>query len=273
MLKEVPNHRHMSIIFPDRIPGLFVPESMRYLQRRRVRSWSDAHFQHLEGSLRVMGEMGSHVMYVNPISRTHFGNDLSMIRWTGGDNPQPEFSALERYMELWGQHIGPPRKIIVVMSCDGWWSRSGRDVYVTTVDRPGAPGGTRTQWPRFTQPGQAERWRGAIGGIVQRVQAKGWENTEVIIGVVGDERDFSDSMQSFFNTAAPGLRWATFTHGRGDPRVPQEAGESHRLGPFDFAYVEFPYAPDTRRLHENPLSSPPSPPPETGSRSLPLSGK
>ena len=225
-----------------------------------VEKWSDAHFDHMARSLRVMGEIGNHVLYLPPVSRSHFGNDLSMIRWTGGNNPQPELSALERYLALWDEQIGPPRKVIVVMSDAGWWRNRGGEIHVTTVNRPGEAGGTMTSWPHFSQPGQAERWRAAIGGVLQQIRTRGWDDTEVLMGVVGDERNFSAEMQEFFATAAPGLRWATFTHGRGDPNLPRDAGESHRLGSFDFAYVEFPYSPDTRRLSEDPLSRPPSPP-------------
>lgn len=228
-------------------------------RRYGVEKWSDAHFAHLGRTLRIMGEIGNHVLYLTPVSRSHFGNDISMIRWTGGDQPQPEFSALERYLALWDEHIGPPRKVILVLSDAGWWDR-GREISVTTVNRPGQSGGTMTAWPHFTQPGQAERWRAAIGGTLQRLRARGWQQTELLIGVVGDERNFSREMQDFFATAAPGLRWATFTHGRGDPPVPRNAGDSHRLVAFDFAFVEFPYAPDMRRLTENPLNHPPSPP-------------
>jgi hypothetical protein len=226
-----------------------------------VEKWSDEHFDHLERVMRIMGEVGNHVLYLTPISRSHFGNDISKIRWTGGGNPRPDLSALERYLALWNRHIGPPRKVIVVMSDTHWWSREINDpVRVTTVNSPGEPGGTMTEWPPFNAAGQAERWRTALGGIHRQLQAIGWTESELLVGVVGDERNFSQTMEDFFATAAPGLRWATFTHGRGDPRVPRNAGDSHHLVAFDFAYVEFPYAPDTRRLPEDPLNNPPNPP-------------
>lgn len=183
-----------------------------------------------------------------------------MIRWTGeGNRVQPEFSALDRYFELWDQHIGPPRKVVFYIVETGWWRDRGRPVRVTTDNRPGEPGGTVVEWPHFSQPGQAERWRGAIGGTLQRMRARGWNDTELLIGVVGDERNFSNEMVRFFEVAAPGLSWATFTHGRGDPRIPTTRGERHTLGPFSFSFVEFPYSPDHRRQPREPLNNPPSP--------------
>ncbi|MCC5849213.1 MAG: hypothetical protein JJU29_14090 [Verrucomicrobia bacterium] len=218
-----------------------------------VEKWSDEHFERLVPTLREMGRVGNHVLYITPVGRSHFGDEISMIRWTGGNNPQPEFSALDRYLDLWGQHIGPPRKVIVYLNESSWWGNR-REVRVTTLNRPGAPGGEVTEWPPFSASGQAERWRAAVGGIVQRVRQRGWDDTEVLIGVVGDQRNFSEEMTAFFETAAPGLRWATFTHGRGDPRIPDERGTSHTLGGLDFAYVEFPYAPDNRQLTDTPLN-------------------
>ena len=227
-----------------------------------VEKWSDEHFDLLTPTLREMGRIGNHLLYITPVGRSHFGDEISMIRWTGGNNPRPEFSALERYLDLWDQQIGPPRKVVVYLRENSWWNNR-REVRVTTLNRPGAPGGEITVWPHYSEPGQAERWRAAVGGIVERVRGRGWTDTEVIIGMVGDERNFSEDMQAFFQTAAPGLRWATFTHGRGDPRIPDERDASHTLGGLDFAYVEFPYAPDNRRLTDAPLDRPPGRSPDS----------
>ncbi|MCC5844470.1 MAG: hypothetical protein JJU05_09480 [Verrucomicrobia bacterium] len=221
-----------------------------------VEKWSDEHFDLLTPTLREMGRVGNHVLYITPVGRTHFGDDLSMIRWTGGNNPRPEFRVLERYLDLWAEHIGPPRKVIIYMNEGRWW-RDSRPVRVTTIDRPGAAGGEITEWPHYSESGQAERWRAAVGGIVERVRRQGWRDTEVLIGMIGDERNFSDEMTSFYETAAPGLRWAAYTHGRGDPRVPEKNDTTHTLAGLDFAFVEFPYAPDNRRLTDAPLDSPP----------------
>jgi hypothetical protein len=219
--------------------------------------WSDRHFELMEPSLRILGQLGNHVMYLNTTGRTHFGNHHTIIRWTGsGSNVQPEFSALERYFTLWNQHVGPPRAIIVYMQETEWWRNRNRSISVSRVSRAGGSGGTPTDFPHFSESGQAELWRQAFAGLVQRVRAMGWEDTKVLIGMVGDERSFPEAKERFYEVAAPGLRWATFTHGRGDPRIPDDWSEPYMLSGLNFAFVEYPYSPNRGRpFTQTPLDS------------------
>ncbi|MCC5845197.1 MAG: hypothetical protein JJU05_13185 [Verrucomicrobia bacterium] len=206
--------------------------------------WSDKHFEHMEPTLRMLGQLGNHVMYLNTTGRTHFGNEHTIIRWTGsGNNLQPEFSALETYFSLWDRHVGPPKVIIVYMQEAPWWRNTNETIRVTRVSRPGDAGGNVLELPHFSAEGQARLWRQAFAGLVQRVRAMGWDDTKILIGMVGDERSFPEAKEKFYNEAAPGIAWATFTHGRGDPRIPDDWETPHTLSGLDFRYVEFPYAP------------------------------
>lgn len=219
--------------------------------------WSDRHFELMEPSLRLLGQLGTHVMYLNTTGRTHFGNHHTIIRWTGtGSNVQPEFSALERYFTLWDRHVGTPRAIIVYMQEAPWWRNQEQSISVSRVSSAGGSGGTPVDFPHFSRDGQAQIWRAAFAGLVQRVRAMGWEDTRVLIGMVGDERSFPEAKERFYEVAAPGLRWATFTHGRGDPRIPDDWDTPYELSGLDFAYVEYPYSPHRgRSFSENPLNS------------------
>lgn len=205
--------------------------------------WSDAHFQRLESSLALMGQIGSHVMYLNLAGHTHFGNEHTHLLWSGsGRALQPDFSAIERYLLLWNRHLGPPRQIILYMMEDEWATRPPQMMRVS--QRSGPRGPVQSREIPFYWRGDTRAWRSAIDGIRQRVRQIGWEETEVLFGVIHDNRNWPPQMQEFFEAVGPGLRWAAFTHGRGDPRVP-EKGE-YRIGPLSFGYVEYPYA--TRNL-------------------------
>lgn len=235
---------------------LHSPETIQ--RNYNLQLWSDNHFEHMEPTLRLLGQLGTHVMYLNVTGQTHFGNEHTIIRWTGsGANAEPEFSALETYFTQWNQHIGPPRAIIVYMQESRWWGRRGTPINVTTLSRPGQPGGNTSEAPHFSAPGQAQRWRKAFAGLNQRVRAMGWTDTKILIGMVGDERSFPEEKENFYKEAAPGIRWATFTHGRGDPPIPQDWESPYILSGLDFGYVEYPYNPERGRpLSSNPLNRP-----------------
>lgn len=236
---------------------LHSPETLA--QQYNATPWSDKHFEHMEPTLRMLGQLGTHVMYLSPTAQTHFGEEHTIIRWTGsGANVQPEFSALETYFNLWDQHVGPPRVIIVYMQEPAWWRNRNESIRVTRVSRPGDAGGNSVEFPHFSESGQAQIWRQAFAGLVQRVRAMGWDDTRVLIGMVSDERSFPEAKETFYAEAAPGIAWATFTHGRGDPRVPDDWDTPHTLSGLDFRYVEFPYAPARGRgasFPSDPLSS------------------
>ena len=233
------------------------PETIaRYYE---VEIWSDDHFALLESSLRLLGQVGTQMMYIPAAGRTHFGNHHSLVRWIGENpNAQPEFSALDRYFEMWDRLVGPP-KIIVSYSYEGsWWGDPERynTIQVTSVRRPGESGGTLTQWPHFTAPGQAAQWSRHYRGLQERIRARGWQDTELMVGFTGDGRNFATRIP-YYREAAPGLRFATFTHSRGDPPIPDNREDNWELAGLNFGYAVLPYDPNRgRELNRNPLNSP-----------------
>ncbi|MCC5850573.1 MAG: hypothetical protein JJU29_21000 [Verrucomicrobia bacterium] len=205
--------------------------------------WSEDHFRHLDSTLRLMGQIGSQVMYLNLAGHTHFGNEHTHLRWSGAERaPEPEFTALEQYFVLWNRHLGPPRQIILYMMEDAWATRPPQTMQVSYVPSP--RGATQTREIPFYWRGDTEAWRRAIDGIRERVRQIGWTETEVLFGVIHDNRNWPPEKLEFFEAVGPGLRWAAFTHGRGDPPVPSEG--DYRIGPLSFGYIEYPYA--TRSL-------------------------
>lgn len=222
-----------------------------------VDPWSDEHFALLESSLTHLGRLGTNVMYLPATGETHFGNRHTIVRYSGSvPNLQPDFSALERYLQMWDELVGPPNFIVLYMHERGRHTRTST-MKITAMPRSGRGGGDQIEVPLYTRPQgpMLEVWRQTFAGIQQRVRALGWENTEVLLGIVGDNRDFAD-MIPFFQEAAPGMRWKTFTHGRGDPRVPTGDTDSVTMAGLQFAFITYPY---------NPGSIPSSPPDEPGS--------
>ena len=223
-----------------------------------VEHWSDEHFELLEASLTHLGRVGANVMYLPVTGETHFGNRHTIVRYSGAPpNLQPEFSALERYLQMWDERVGAPNFIILYMHEAGRHRRD-HSLKVTSAPNRGGGGGDQIEVPLYTEPQgpMLDAWRQTFSGIQQRVRALRWENTEVLLGIVGDNRDFAD-MIPFFQEAAPGMRWKTFTHGRGDPRVPTGDTDQVNMGGLDFAFITYPYDPRRgRQLSESPPDGP-----------------
>ncbi|MCH8474702.1 MAG: hypothetical protein LAT55_05675 [Opitutales bacterium] len=223
-----------------------------------VEIWSDEHFELMEPSLRLLGQVGTHVMYLPGAGRTHFGNEHTIVRWIG-DNPraQPDFSAVQKYFEMWDRLVGPPRIIISYSHEPRWWTEPDRydTIQVTTNNQSGQPGGSLTEWPHYSQSGQAAQWRPYYEGLQEQMQSIGWRDSELMVGMVGDDRDF-ESRINFYREVAPDLRWATFTHARGDPEIPDQFEENWVVAGLNFGYAVLPYTPRRNRaLSEDPLSS------------------
>ena len=223
-----------------------------------VEMWSDEHFEYLESSLRLLGQVGTQMMYLPGSARTHLGNQHTIVRWIG-ENPraQPDFSALERYFAMWDRLVGPPKVIVSYSWEPRWWTQPERyeTIQVTSVRRPGEAGGTPVEWPHFSEPGQAAQWRPYYSGIQEKIREMGWQNTELMAGFVGDDRGF-DTRIEFYQQVAPDLRIATFTHSRGDPHIPDNWEDNWVLGGMNFGYAVLPYQPSRgNKLSSNPLSS------------------
>ncbi|TVR10725.1 MAG: hypothetical protein EA401_12045 [Planctomycetota bacterium] len=210
------------------------PDSVAY--RYGVPLYSRQHLQLMRPSLEKMARLGQRVMHVTAIARTMLGNDEAMlpIGERGID-----WSGLEGYMALFNETVGAPKFVVVYAVERGGNTGSG--------DAPPhwtPPGGRRQGSTNAEEVAYSDRyrpaWKAAMEGIQQRIQQAGWDDTEILIGWIGDARPFGDYF-SFFSEIAPFARWVQFTHARGDDS-PRADGTLSVLG-MDVAYRVLPYPP------------------------------
>lgn len=205
-----------------------------------VTMWSNDHFELLEKHLQLLGQLGNDTLFLPVVGRTHLTYDYPLLRFTGSaGNFRPEFSVVERYLELWNKHVGPPRYVILYMLRDP--GVIGEEVQISHVSSASSTGGTLREAPAYGASGSVEMWRPAVQGIQQRMTALGWERSELLFGVIHDGRNFSSTFHDFFSAIGPDVAWSTFTHGRGDPSLPWD--EIHVVREVRFSHVEFPYDP------------------------------
>lgn len=180
-----------------------------------VPMWSSPHLRLLKPSLEMLGKLGNDTLYLPLINRTHFGNEETIVRWgKRGNQYLPDFRALDAYLRLYKENAGQPSMIILYLWENAFAKEPPAQLSVSGLQ------GSRTipiDVPFYGQPGSEEMWKAAIDGIKDRVKRAGMNPETIMLGVVGDGRP-NGEMVKFFETVAPDMKWAVFTHGRGDPR-------------------------------------------------------
>jgi len=179
-----------------------------------VEPFSDRHFDLIAKSLSLMGSVGNDVIYVPVIRYTHLGNNTGMIRWArkgeGADRYVVDFSVLERFLDLYTKHCGPPKVL-----CLEVWNRNvrnGRAPLVTGLDSVSGEI-SEIEAPHYSKERSAAFWRPMMEGVRDIVKRRGWNENCIMLGVAADWWPRPATVE-FYKTIAPYARWAIFTHGR-----------------------------------------------------------
>jgi hypothetical protein len=197
-----------------------------------VKPWSDKHFALMEKTIAMMGQLGSDVVHVPVVLGTYRGVKTGMICWVKqGDGYRRDYSALEKFLDLWTKHCGPPKALTI----DMWDARHDTEVWyardkgnwaarnekaplpkVTLLD-PATGDITALEAPRIGDPAGEPFWRPVFDEVREIVRRRGWPESVIMIGEPQDDRptvSFVKLMQQW----APYARWSLFSHFTGDAR-------------------------------------------------------
>jgi len=182
--------------------------------------WSDRHFELVEKSMRSMAPIGNDALLVPVILDNYLHHKRGLVRWVRrGKGYEPEFSALERYLDVHTRVFGTPK--IVTLSiwkhdigCRTWFRGMKRDeigpCFVTELD-PTTGEMKPLKAPLFGQPGSEAFWKPMIEGVRRHVKARGGDERFVLLGEAFDSRPL-EFVPKFFNKIAPGMRWQIYAH-------------------------------------------------------------
>ena len=210
----------------------------------KVKLWSEEHFRLMEASLRMAGQLGNVVVQVPVILGNMYppmssqraegkAESQPLVRWVKtGDKLAPEFSLLEKYLDVYLKHCAPPKAISFFV----WDARSTRlmtDARFGRMSYDGAVMGKKVplrvlQWdpatgattpipaPEFEDEGAAAFWRPLLDGLRAVVTKRGWSDRVIVLSMGGDARP-SAKTGELLREWAPYARWHLVSHFGADP--------------------------------------------------------
>ncbi len=191
----------------------------------RAAPLSARHWELLGESLALLGELGQDVLFIPVVHKTHLGHRTGFVRWVAkGDGYEPEYAALDRWMDLYEKHCGRPRVVCLIVWKPQYGSRSkfrgaqvkdAEPILVTRFD-PETGAMEPMEAPMFGTPGSETFWREMIRGVRRRVEGR-WDGAELMLGQAFDSRPLPETV-AFLKKASGGLRWTVFSHWIRDAR-------------------------------------------------------
>ncbi len=206
----------------------------------KVGLWSEEHWSLIEKELALLGGIGNDDLWIYVCPEYQI-EGLSTVRFTTvGDHLEPDFSVLDRYLELYAKHVGRPRWVIV----HAWNGQPDRRRMTVETTQRGIVDGQMGDVPRVNAMGGEQVWKRVMDGIHQRVTGLGWGEETILIGLSKDQPPTQWTVDAFARIA-PYARWASWSHGRGglnlwafEPDEPIRYASGQVL-----AYYVLPYTP------------------------------
>jgi hypothetical protein len=190
-----------------------------------VEMWSQRHWQLMEKSFELLGQVGTKTLYIPVQRRTHFGNEHGMVVWKKtAAGLTPDLTLVERYIDMAVCHLG---KIPVVC------------LYVWELDAAGAshfPAGAskeartkdrrilisvrengkllEAEAPEWGTPACRDFLKPLCAGVGAILRRHGMADS-LTIGISGDYMPSALAVNDLA-AAAPGVKWVGHAHGRYD---------------------------------------------------------
>jgi glycosyl hydrolase family 123 len=188
----------------------------------KVPMWSEKHWALIDRSFELMGQVGTRMVYIPLIRRSHFGNKHSMMRWIkkADGTWDHDFSIFEKYIDTALKRL---RALdVIVLHC--WGRRSGGaymargakaspalPMFFTELD-PKTGVLTEAKGPTWKSPDIGAFWKPVFDGIRERL-AKRKCVGGMMLGIAHDTRPTKECVEMLAK-ASGGVPWVAATHPR-----------------------------------------------------------
>jgi hypothetical protein len=234
-----------------------------------VEPWSDAHLRLMEPSLRMAGQLGNDVLNVPVIlgamEPTSRGGRLSsgsakgprrlpLVRWVkDGGGVNPDFSLLERFLDVYVKHCGPPKALSLYVWDSGCTTEIANAYENRRIDSVAVAAKTPLlvqQWdpktgaiaempaPQFLDAGAEKFWKPLFDGVRALVVKRGWPDRILLAGLGSDSRP-GEKTGEILRQWAPSMRWRILSHFSGDPAP--RGGKMIATGKLEVGLKEHPW--------------------------------
>lgn len=206
------------------------PESVAL--QYKVPMWSDEHVRLIGTSYRQLAKVGNKTLYIHPVAHTNFGNEETMIRWTGKNGDARtfthDFSPLEKVLDACLKNGCRPEVLVVYI----WESRVGGSVGMTpeevqrgclvTLQDPETGKVSTFEGPSHNNGNaafpnhpadQIAFWTPVIEGMKKRFDDRGLKDTMVVFGLFQDGAIPGQATVDYLKKIAPYALWADQNHG------------------------------------------------------------
>jgi hypothetical protein len=197
-----------------------------------VAPWSDEHFEFMEPSFKLAGELGNDLVVVPVLAESEFGNlDDSIVRWRkSGNGYQCDVSRLPRFLNLVNRHLKP--RCVCFVVCHTYLRHRGKSRKTKWPWRvPAADGAEDRPCMDVPAPGTPEAlrfWKPFVDGVKKVMADRGLAES-LHWGWIGDTiRDDIDGTIRMFSKLAPDTGWVRAAHGWEGPKSPYSFGVTVR---------------------------------------------
>lgn len=185
--------------------------------------WSDKHFELLDKSIKFLSQIGSRVIYIPLLTKTHFGNEQSMVHWI----PQPDgtytydFSIVERYIDLFLKNKVKPLAVCLEIKTEYCANDDGRGAegnVCVTRRNPTTQQPEEMEGPPYRDTETAVKfWKPVADGIVKILEKRGLTD-RLMLGIFHDsERSGISAVVAVWNQIFP--QAPLFSHRHGYARI------------------------------------------------------
>lgn len=198
----------------------------------KVKPWSQEHFDLIARSMRLMHEVGVPVVYVPLIGQTNLGNEESIVRWvkTGEGTYDWDFAVMDKYLDLWTEHVGQPRVVCFIAwdiylggagggYKDTWGHNQqsvelrkkyiGKGPAVTFLNRQ--TGEAKTDFlPPYDEPTMKAAWTKLFTELRSRMAKRGWDK-KMMVGLLSDDWP-TTAERVFYDEVTGAMPWVSHSH-------------------------------------------------------------
>jgi hypothetical protein len=194
------------------------PESVAL--QYKVDLWSARHWELLDQTFALLGQVGNKSLYLPLLRQTNLGNEQTMVRWVrAADGSMTlDYAVLDKYLDLALKHCGKPPIVCLYI-----WDRFCGEQYLGTAKVKAASTGylysrldpdtgqvTDEEGPKWDSPEIVGFLGQLVAGVKARLAQRGLENS-LMLGLSGDQRP-SKAVAAVIGQAVPGAKWVSQAH-------------------------------------------------------------